>query len=58
MNAKFEEKVAGIMSNKGCQPIEIATSARRGKKSVAVATFDENSVMMFTISATTGVRSK
>jgi len=51
-------KVAGILNNKGCKAIDIATFARRGRKSVAVAEFDENSVVMATINAITRVRRK
>ncbi len=46
------------MNNKGCKAIDIATFASRGRKSVAVAKFDENSVVMPTINAITGVRRK
>jgi hypothetical protein len=53
MKEKLDAKVAGIMSKSGCKLSDKATSASKGRKSVAVAAFAVNSVMMFMITATT-----
>jgi hypothetical protein len=46
MKAKLDAKVAGIMSKSRCTLSDKATSASKGRKSVAVAAFAVNSVMM------------
>lgn len=55
MKEKEEAMVAVTMRKRGCRPIERQTSASNGKKMVAVALLDVNSVTMLTIIATAGV---